>query len=261
MTTPSDPENASFPREGVDLGKGERPAEPASEPADDAPFDPYRFGRPDHPIPAEYAPPGYTGPIAPPATPPPPPPATPPPPPYGRPGANPYGNAGSNPYGSAYGPPPPGYGSDNPFANPPGTPYTDPRQQQPPYQYPGPPSPYGPGAPVPPPYRGYTQPGGNSGKAVAALVLGILSIVFCWLSIFDAIFIILALIFGLLALSETKNGRSKGRGMAVAGLVCLVIGALLATIISVKVFRAVDRCGGFDQTNQSSFNQCLRDNL
>ena len=39
-------------------------AEPAAGPAGEAPFDPYRYGRPDHPIPAEYAPPGYTGPIA-----------------------------------------------------------------------------------------------------------------------------------------------------------------------------------------------------
>jgi hypothetical protein len=46
----------------------------ADEPLD---FDPYRFGRPDHPIPAEYAPPGYA--------PPPPPQAPPPPPPYGAP--------------------------------------------------------------------------------------------------------------------------------------------------------------------------------
>jgi hypothetical protein len=54
-------------------------------------FDPYRFGRPEHPVPAEYAPPGY---IPPPQAPPPPPQA-PPPLPYGYP-----------PPGYAYGPPP-----------------------------------------------------------------------------------------------------------------------------------------------------------
>ncbi len=92
-------------------------------------------------------------------------------------------------------------------------------------------------------------------------MLGIGSIVFCWLSIFDAVFVVLALIFGIIALNETKDGRRSGRGMAVAGLVCMVVGALLATIISIKVFSAVDKCGGFNQSDRGSFNQCLKDNL
>jgi hypothetical protein len=240
MTTPSDPENGESTRDGVDLGKPESArAGGTAAPTADVPFDPYRFGKPDHPIPAEYAPPGYTGPIAPAA-----PPSAPPP------AAGPYAGAPINPYG-----PPPGPQQGNPFANPPGTPY-GPNPQQPPYQSP---MPYGYGAP--PPYHGYAQPRSTNSKAIAALVLGILSIVFCWLSVFDAVFVILALIFGLLALSETKNGRSGGRGMAVAGLICMVIGAILATIISIKVFSAVDKCGGFNQSDRSSFNQCLRDNI
>jgi uncharacterized protein DUF4190 len=241
MTTPSDPENAQFPREGVDLGKSAPPpyAEPGAskDPGGEAPFDPYRFGKPDHPIPAEYAPPGYTGPVAP--------------------ARQPYGGP-PNPYA----PPPAGAGQDNPFANPPGTPYGAAHGGQPPYQYP--PQGYvpgAPGAPLPPPYHGYAQPTGSNGKAIAALVLGILSIVFCWLSVFDGIFVVLALIFGLIALSETKGNRRTGRGLAVAGLVCMIVGALLATIISVKVFSAIDKCGGLNQSDRSTFNQCIRDNL
>lgn len=257
MTTPSDPENGQSPPHRVDLGKAD-PAGTAgtagtADPAGEVPFDPYRFGKPDHPIPAEYAPPGYTGPI------------TPAPGPYAG------GPVGSPPGWSAGAPP--GSAPGNPFANPPGTPY-GPGPGQPPYAG-GPPSPYGPAqgqppygspptygyGPPPPQYHGYTQPRSNNGKAIAALVLGILSIIFCWLSVFDAVFVILALIFGLIALSETKNGRGRGRGMAIAGLVCVIVGALLATLISIKVFRAVDKCGGFNQADRSSFNQCLRDNL
>ena len=54
----------------------------ADEPLD---FDPSRFGRPEQPVPAEYAPPGYVPPA----------PQAPPPPPYGYP-----------PPGYAYAPPP-----------------------------------------------------------------------------------------------------------------------------------------------------------
>jgi hypothetical protein len=262
MTTPSDPENGQSPPDPVNLGKADAPA--ASDAVDDQPFDPYRFGKPDYPIPAEYAPPGYTGPIAP------------PPNTYAGgpsasalpPGANPA-NPFANPPGTSYGPngpqPPYAGGPQSPYAGGPQSPYGAPTDSQygygPAQQQPyGAPPPYGYGL-QPPPYSGYVQPTSTNGKAIAALVLGIASIVLCWLSIFDAVFVILALIFGLIALNETKEGRSRGRGLAVAGLVCMVVGALLATLISIKVFRAVDRCGGLDQADRSSFNQCLKDNL
>jgi hypothetical protein len=228
MTTPSEPDDGQ-PAEGVNLGKGES----ASEPAGEAPFDPYRFGLPDHPIAAEYAPPGYTGPV------------TPAPTPYDQP----------NPFGSApYGTPP-----SNPFNNPPGTPYGTAPQQ--PHQYPPMPygtyGPYGPGGPPPPGYHGYAQR--RTGKAVTALVLGILSIVMFWLTILDAVFVILALIFGLIALGETKRGNGEGRGMAIAGLACAVAGAVAATVFTVVIVHAANQCGGIDNRNAPGFDQCISD--
>jgi hypothetical protein len=231
MTTPDDPERNQS-SEGVDLSKGESAA--------DAPFDPYRFGKPDHPIPAEYAPPGYTGPVIP---------AQPPAPPWGA---------------------PPGMAPGNPFSNPPGTPYapygTDPGAQQPgpypppPGQYPqyGPPPGYYP----PTPQYGYSpRPvAGGNGKAVAALVLGIGSIVFCWLIFFDAALVIPGIIFSLLALSEAK-ARGAGRGMALAGLVCSIVGAALATVLTVLIVHAANQCGGFNNSNEPGFNHCVRDNF
>jgi hypothetical protein len=202
---------------GVDLTKGDGAETPE-------PFDPYRFGKPEHPIPAEYAPPGYTGPTVP----------TPPP----------------SPYGGYPGPTP------NPFGNPPGTPYGN---QPPPYQYPAQ-GPYGYG-PTPPPYHGYPPPRAGNGKAVAGLVLGIVSIVLCWLSFFDAVFVILGLIFSIIALNETKDGRSSGRGMAVAGLVCTIVGALLASVLTVLIVRAADKCGGFSNDTSDQWQTCVRDNV
>ena len=231
MTTPSDPDNEQ-PSEGVNLAKG-------GDPSADAPFDPYRFGKPDHPIPAEYAPPGYTGPTIPAG------------------GASPYPQP--NPWA---GQPPaqPPYGGGNPFNNPPGTPYG--QQPQQPYQYPPPSSAYGQGAPPPPPYHGYVQPKTGNGKAVAGLVLGILSIVMCWLFFFDAVFVVLGLIFSLLALSEAKSRPgAPGRGMAIGGLVCTIVGAVLATVITVLLVHAVNKCGGFSNTNVPGFNQCVKDNF
>jgi hypothetical protein len=96
---------------------------------------------------------------------------------------------------------------------------------------------------------------------VAALVLGICAIVFCWLSFFDAVFVILGLIFSLLALNETRSGARRGRGMAIAGLVCTIVGAVLATIFTVWIVHAANQCGGFSNSNAPGWEQCIRDNL
>jgi Domain of unknown function (DUF4190) len=226
MTTPSEPDDDK-PAEGVDLGKHDEPAE--------EPFDPYRFGKPDYPIPAEYAPPGYTGPVTPPAAP------TPPPNAYTQ---------------------PPGTQGTNPFSNPPGTPYVGPPQHMPPpYPPPGYGYGYGPGGPPPGPYQGYRPIERSSGKATAALVLGILSIVFCWLSFLDAVFIVLGLVFGLLALGETKVSGVSGRGMAIAGLVCTIVGALIATVLTVLIINAAQDCGGLGNSDQPGWQHCVRQNL
>ena len=213
--------------EGVSFTKRDQPQpEPAADPAAAAEFDPYRFGKPEHPIPAEYAPPGYTGPTIP--------------------------AASATPYPSATG---------NPFSNPPGTPYGPPGTPYgpPPSGY-GPPPPYGYGAPPPPPYHAYPQPSPGNGKAVAALVLGILSIVLCLLSVLDGFLIIPGLVFSLISLSETKNGQRPGRGLAIAGLVCTIVGALLATLITIAYVRVANKCSDL-QDQQSEFRTCVRHNM
>lgn len=67
----------------------------------------------------------------------------------------------------------------------------------------------------------------TSALAVASMVLGILGVS------------ILALLFGLIAIPDTSNGRLSGRGMAVTGIVLGALGcvgwvSLLAAIGSVS---------------------------
>ena len=115
--------------------------------------------------------------------------------------------------------------------------------------------------PPPPPYPQLRPAPHRHGQAIAALVLGIASIVFCWLSVFDAVFIILALVFGLLALNESKQPGAPGRGMAIAGLACTVVGAIVATVLTVLIVHAINKCGGLDNNGSSDFNSCVRDHL
>ena len=170
-------------------------SDPQSQRQPEPPFDPYRYGAPEQPVPPEYAPPGYT----------------PPPSLTKSPAAQP----------PAYAPAQPAYGA------------------QPGYGYPGGgQQPY----PTPPHYsQQYPQPKTGNGKAVAALVLGILAIVFFWTSVFDVILIALGIIFGCLGLAESKRSGS-GRGMAISGLVCAIIGALFATVFTVVIYGRVANC-------------------
>ncbi len=106
------------------------------------------------------------------------------------------------------------------------------------------PTPTGPGVPPPPPgfggmVGGPTFGGGfpaaprRSGKAIAALVLGISGLLLC----FIAVPAILAVIFGVLAMKEIKrsSGTVSGRGMAIAGLVLGIVGLISAVVFWIAV--------------------------
>jgi Domain of unknown function (DUF4190)/Septum formation len=116
----------------------------------------------------------------------PPPPVPPPPPLPGAGGPSPFPSPGSG----APPPPPPGF-------------------QTPSY------------TPVPPPAD---QPTGKSGKAVAALVLGITGMILC----FFVVPSVLALVFGLLARRDIKRSENRltGKSQATAGIVLGAIGVL-----------------------------------
>lgn len=89
----------------------------------------------------------------------------------------------------------------------------------------------------PPPPPGYTLsstppatpalPRSTSGKAIAALVLGL-----CGLFVLPIVCSVLAIVFGALALGEIQaSPRLDGRGMAIAGLVCGIAGLALWPLV------------------------------
>jgi hypothetical protein len=215
VTTPSHEDAGSpDPTPGPD-GEAQSDESAGTSPSADAaqaPFDPYRYGRPDHPVPPEYAPPGYV-----------PPPEAPPVPSYPGPAQPP-------PYAGGQQPPP--------YAGGP------PQQQSYPY--------------APPQYHQYPAPRTGSGKAIAALVLGIMSIVFSFVSVLDLLLIIPAVVLGSLALSEAKR-TGTGRAMARSGFICGLIGAVLAIAFTVYVYPKVKDCLDNYKSGSSQYNKCLRD--
>ena len=93
---------------------------------------------------------------------------------------------------------------------------TYPPGQPPGYQpYPQPGYPYGQ-YPQPP---AYPQKPSTNGLAIAALICGIIGAV------------LLSVIFGIIALNQTKGGRQGGRGLAIAGLIISGVWVLLFAAI------------------------------
>ncbi|MCK5654285.1 MAG: DUF4190 domain-containing protein [Dehalococcoidia bacterium] len=64
-----------------------------------------------------------------------------------------------------------------------------------------------------------------SGLAIASMVCGILSLVFFWVPLFGFLLGIIAIIFGAVAIRQIgREPNLGGRGMAIAGLVCGIVG-------------------------------------
>jgi Domain of unknown function (DUF4190) len=184
-------------------------AQPAAEPPLD--FDPYRFGRPEQPVPPEYAPPGYVW--------------TPPQQAPAPQGSAPWApqQVAAQQVAAQQAPPQAGYTPLPPYAQPGGW-----TSGPPAYQYP------------PPPYM--TGPVTN-GRATAALVLGIASIVLCWLTVIDVPAAVLAIVFGVLGRRQAqRTPGAVGRGPATAGLICGIIGAVLAVTIFAIVLSNYSDC-------------------
>ncbi|MDQ0722428.1 putative membrane protein [Paenibacillus sp. W4I10] len=76
----------------------------------------------------------------------------------------------------------------------------------------------------PPPY---VVPKTNS-KSIAALVLGILSIMIPYVGLLIGI---VAIIIASVSLKEIKNRMEQGRGLAIAGLVCGIISVALYLLL------------------------------
>jgi hypothetical protein len=142
------------------------------------------------------------------------PPEQPQPPQYGQPQQPQYGQPQPPQYGQ---PQPPQYGQ-------PQQPQYAPPQQQQPY-----------GQPYQPPYAPPEKDKAD-GKCIASMVLGICSIVFCWVPILGLVAAIIGLVLGI---SARKNNKS---GIGLAGIITSSLGlaaCVIYTIVWIVAISAV----------------------
>ncbi|MCF8012040.1 MAG: DUF4190 domain-containing protein [Clostridiales bacterium] len=75
-------------------------------------------------------------------------------------------------------------------------------------------------------------------KAIAALILGILSIVTLIFAGLGVILGVIGLILGIIGLKEIKHFNQEGRKMAVAGIICSSLGILLPIFLIIISYAA-----------------------
>jgi hypothetical protein len=145
---------------------------------------------------------------------------------------------------------------------------------QPPWSAPPPPEerpfdPYRFGPPDPRQYESfptapgsgqYPRPRTGNGKAIAGLVLGILALILSFLTLFDIPLIVLGIVFSVLGLREAARGAG-GKGMAIAGLTCAIIGAIAAATLFIVVYNRAKDCADRYDTGSSAYRTCLQQSI
>lgn len=116
------------------------------------------------------------------------------------------------------------------------------------YGYPAAPAPYGAQAPY---GYGWQAPQLPNGLSVAALVLGIISMVLalsCWGSFLGIFTSVVALCLGVSARRKVARGELSGHGQATAGMVMGIIGTVLSAVFITLIIIgiAVGSDGGTD---------------
>ena len=99
---------------------------------------------------------------------------------------------------------------------------------------------------------GYTDTKGRrNGIGVAALVIGVVSLVLALLIIYfplAGLLGLIAIILGIVGMSRASRGEADNRGQAIAGLVTGLLGLLLAVFFTIGI-------GGFFASHQNDFRQ------
>ena len=72
--------------------------------------------------------------------------------------------------------------------------------------------------------------------AVAALVCGVLGILFFWCGFIGLPLGIAGLVLGFLAMGKVKQGTGGGRGLALAGAICGGVAVVLSIVWIVVIF-------------------------
>lgn len=105
----------------------------------------------------------------------------------------------------------------------------------------------------------------KNGMAVAAMVLGIVSLALFWTGSIAVICGILAIIFGVVALNKIKadadlaHTKGKAKGGLIMGIIGAVLGVVIIVLAMMAVSRFTDELQELDLENNAEYQQMLED--
>jgi hypothetical protein len=106
--------------------------------------------------------------------------------------------------------------------------------------------------PPPQPYAGYSPPVGyRNGLGIAALVVAIIGLVFCWTVAGGIILGVAAIILGFVARGRVKRGEANNGGVAIAGIVLGFL-AIIVSLVFIPIY-----IGMFEEVGGSDYVDCL----
>ena len=106
--------------------------------------------------------------------------------------------------------------------------------------------------PPPQPYAGYNAPvGPRNGLGIAALVVAIIGLVFCWTVAGGVILGVAAIILGFVARGRVKRGEATNGGVAIAGIVLGFL-AIIVSLVFIPIY-----IGMFEEVGGSDYVDCL----
>lgn len=106
--------------------------------------------------------------------------------------------------------------------------------------------------PPPQPYAGYAAPvSPRNGLGVAALVVAIIGLVFCWTVVGGVILGVAAIIMGFVGRGRVKRGEATNGGVAIAGIVLGFL-AIVVSLVFIPIW-----IGMFEEVGGSNYVDCL----
>ena len=135
--------------------------------------------------------------------------------------------------------------------------YNDPSYNQPASNQPG----YG--QPAPGGYGGAPAAAPSNGLGVAALVLGIVALLFCWVPFLGGLVALIGLILGFIARGKVRRGQATNGGMALIGIILSVLALIVNIVIVAGVIFIGTQLEDCTDPNLSpeEVSACLEENL
>lgn len=97
------------------------------------------------------------------------------------------------------------------------------------------------------PTQSQTPPRAGNGLALTGMILGIVSLISCWIGLVSLPAAIAGIVFSILGMRRAK-ATGTGRGMAITGLVLSILGLLLFVGLCVLIWMWKDLSGWMGQS-------------